>query len=218
MESTSRFDLDTEVSFLNHGSYGAVPRVVGDVRLKFQLEMETNPDMWFRTTVKERWLRQLELLDEFIHSPFRNSLAFVRNVTEAVSSVLSGQYAWKYIVHLSIAYGAVKLAIMAERDRRNALECKVVPEVISINLNDILLGNCDSSSVLERISGTLERLSGELSTDNHGLFIMDHISSVPAVLFDVQKITRVARKFGFQILIDGAHCIGHIALDLKAIE
>ena len=36
--------------YCNHGSYGAAPRQVFDEKNRLLLEMESNPDKWFRET------------------------------------------------------------------------------------------------------------------------------------------------------------------------
>jgi len=37
------FDLDPAVTYLNHGSFGAVPRPIADVQSALRLEMEREP-------------------------------------------------------------------------------------------------------------------------------------------------------------------------------
>jgi isopenicillin-N epimerase len=49
------------------------------------------------------------------------------------------------------------------------------------------------------------------------LAIIDHIASPTAVVFPVVEITRALKAKGARVLIDGAHGVGQLALDLPAI-
>lgn len=45
------FRLDPRTIFVNHGSYGAVPRPVSNAVWQHHLLQEANPDLWFRKTM-----------------------------------------------------------------------------------------------------------------------------------------------------------------------
>ncbi|MGA1623642.1 MAG: aminotransferase, partial [Synechocystis sp.] len=45
----TEWSLDSSVRYLNHGSFGAVPRVVSDVQAAIRAEMELNPNQFFRS-------------------------------------------------------------------------------------------------------------------------------------------------------------------------
>ena len=49
------------------------------------------------------------------------------------------------------------------------------------------------------------------------LAIIDHISSPTAIVFPVAEITRALKAKGVRVMIDGAHAVGQLALDLPAI-
>ena len=46
------FTLARDVTFLNHGSYGATPRAVMAAQQALAAQMEANPDAWFRRAYK----------------------------------------------------------------------------------------------------------------------------------------------------------------------
>ena len=79
--------LDPEIRFLNHGSFGACPRVVLELQSELRARLEREPIQFF--------LRQLErLLDEaraevaaFVGAR-PEDLGFVRNATTGVNAVL----------------------------------------------------------------------------------------------------------------------------------
>ncbi len=49
------------------------------------------------------------------------------------------------------------------------------------------------------------------------LLSIDHISSFPGVLFPIREITAVCRENDALVLIDGAHAVGHIPVDLAEL-
>ena len=46
-----QWSLDSNIAYLNHGSFGAVPKVVAVAQREFQLLEENNPNLFFRTTL-----------------------------------------------------------------------------------------------------------------------------------------------------------------------
>jgi selenocysteine lyase/cysteine desulfurase len=47
---------------------------------------------------------------------------------------------------------------------------------------------------------------------------MSHISSYPAVVLPVAAAVASARGGGFVAIVDGAHCLGNLAIDLTVID
>ncbi|CAF1481541.1 unnamed protein product [Didymodactylos carnosus] len=56
------------------------------------------------------------------------------------------------------------------------------------------------------------------SQKNIKLAIIDHISSVPAVIFDIEQIIKFFRSQNILTLIDGAHAIGSIPINLQQMN
>lgn len=46
-----QWSLDSQVAYLNHGSFGAVPKVVAAAQREIQQLEENNPNLFFRTTL-----------------------------------------------------------------------------------------------------------------------------------------------------------------------
>ena len=88
--STCEFwQLDPDIDFLNHGSFGATPTVVLDDQREWILSLEREP---IRFLAPERTLlpkldHVREMIAQRINAPARD-LAFVRNATEGVNAVM----------------------------------------------------------------------------------------------------------------------------------
>jgi hypothetical protein len=50
-----------------------------------------------------------------------------------------------------------------------------------------------------------------------GVASIDHITSCPAVVLPVRRIADACRRRGVPLLVDGAHALGHLPLDLSAL-
>ena len=50
-----------------------------------------------------------------------------------------------------------------------------------------------------------------------GLASFSHISSVPGIIFPVERLIALCHKHGVLVLIDGAHCPGQIVLDIPKL-
>ncbi|NOT39761.1 MAG: aminotransferase class V-fold PLP-dependent enzyme [Alphaproteobacteria bacterium] len=200
----SHWHLDDEGTFLNHGSFGACPKDVLAEQSRWRLLMERQPDSFFRYTVSPRLMNNelrvaAERLGRFVGTECER-IAFVTNATEAVNTVLRSLRlkAGDEILVLDCVYNAVRLA---SEEVCKASGAKVVKVSLPIPLT--------ANDVAERIAdaaGAKTRLA-----------IIDHIASPTAVVFPVAEITRALKAKGVRVLIDGAHAVGQLALDLPAI-
>lgn len=200
----SLWHLDPEGTFLNHGSFGACPKDVLAEQARWRLIMERQPDEFFRKVVSPRVMGNelrlaAERLGRFVGTEGER-IAFVVNATEAVNTVLRA-VAFKpgdEILVLDCVYNAVRLAVEQV--------CKATgAKIVKVDLPIPLTAN----NVVERVvdaAGARTRLA-----------ILDHIASPTAVLFPVAEITRGLKAKGVRVMIDGAHALGQLALDLPAI-
>ena len=83
------WQLNPEIEFLNHGSFGACPRCVFDAQNEYRAQLERDP---IRFLAPERELEPKldvvrETLAALIHASSQN-IAFVRNATDGVNAVV----------------------------------------------------------------------------------------------------------------------------------
>jgi len=50
------------------------------------------------------------------------------------------------------------------------------------------------------------------------LTVIDHISSVPAILFPVDDITALCHRYKSLVMIDGAHALGHVPVNMQKTD
>ncbi|MAA51842.1 MAG: aminotransferase [Phycisphaerae bacterium] len=192
--------LDPEVTYLNHGSFGARPRPVFEHQAQLRHDFETQPVQSIVAEMEELLPSIRARLAAFIGStPDRVDL--VANASEAVNSILRSieLSPGDEIVIPDHAYNAVHQTVRYVARRTGAV-VKVVGIPLPID---------DHDSMIQPI---LEALSGRTR-----LLLVDHITSPTAIVFPIESLVRIARERGIDVLVDGAHGPGMIPLHLDSL-
>jgi isopenicillin-N epimerase len=194
------FSLDPSVSYLNHGSFGALPISVQRAQQRLRDEVEANPLRFYATGLMDRILHSRRHLASFLGADPDGS-ALVQNTTSAVSLVLQSiRLGPSDEVLLSDhAYGAVAMAVR-QRCRQTGASARTVA---------VPLG----------LSGpqTVARIRTALRPGRTRLLIVDQLASATASLFPVREIAAVAREQDIPVLVDAAHVPGMLPVDVSAI-
>ncbi len=194
------WDLDDEVVFLNHGSYGACPRVVRAAQRRWQDQMESEPVRFFQREYQDALDRAREVLGDLIGANAQD-LAFVPNATYGVNSVLSSFpfSAGDEILVPDQAYQACRnsLDYFAERERAHV---KVVP---------IPFPCASQEEVIEHILGAV--------TPKTVLAMIDLVTSPTALMSPIRRLVAALEERGVDTLVDAAHGVGMTPLNLDEI-
>src|SRR5437762_7520242 len=86
--SRSDWLLDPNISFLNHGSYGAVPRTVFDKQRRLQERMERDPAEFLALELPSALRASANRLATFVDCA-GSDLAFIENATAGCNRVLA---------------------------------------------------------------------------------------------------------------------------------
>lgn len=194
------FRLDSEFVFLNHGSFGAVPRAVEAEASRWRDRLEARP---------------IEMVGRAIHGllgEVRESVGcalgcapervgLVTNATTGIGAVLNS-IEWRRgdrILVTNHGYNAVRQAVQRVGERWGT-QCVVA---------DLPLPLMDASQVVEAV---LRRVDAQTR-----LVIVDHITSPTALVFPVKEIAAECRARGVLCLVDGAHAPGMLPLAIDDI-
>src|SRR2546429_2943677 len=194
------FLLESGVAFLNHGSFGAAPRVVLEAAGRWRQRMEANPDLFLREILPGKLREAAAELARFIRAR-PDDVVFVDNATAGVNAVLRALEfrARDEILATTHTYGAVRQAIRYVCDRTGARPVEA----------DVSLPVTGESSLVAAFSACV--------TSRTRLVVLDHISSPTGLIFPVAELAALARARGAQVLIDGAHGPGQLELDVPAL-
>jgi len=202
-EIRSEFQLEEGCTFVNHGSYGTVPKVVKQEAERLQREMEANPDRWFRDSLHKYYEDNINSLAKFVGADPKN-LVFVENATTGVNTVMKNILfeAEDIILHNSHTYNACAKTV----------DCAARKSGADIMALDIILPIRSEDQLVDQIVEACKRHAGIR------LVLIDHISSPSAILFPVERIIREMHKLGVLVLVDGAHAPGQLSLDLEKLD
>jgi isopenicillin-N epimerase len=155
------------------------------------------------------------MLAKYINSPSEDDVVMVENASGAVNSIMRSMN-WEaggVILYLSSAYAMVKNT--AAWLARSSATANVRNVEVSLGPDFPMAGD---ESVLKPLRQALMKHAGNIR-----LLVISHITSVPAVTMPVAQILALARSHEgtagaqlFPILVDGAHALGQIDVDLQA--
>ena len=196
----SHWDLDPEVVFLNHGSYGACPRVVLEEQARLRARIEAEPVRFFVEDIERELDKAKVGLGEFIGAQ-PEDIAFVANATGSVNTVLR-----------SLDLGPTDELLVTDHEYnacRNALDFVAARSGAAVVVAHIPFPLSDPEEVVEALLAKV--------TDRTRLALVDHITSATGVVMPIEAIVRRLSERGVDTLIDGAHGPGQIDLDLDAL-
>jgi len=192
--------LDPSFTFLNHGSYGAVPKRIVDAQNELHLYIESQPVRFFNREI-DRMLQESRIeLSCFIDAD-PEGIVFVPNATTGVNTVLKSL---KFsprdeIVITNHIYNAC----------RNAVNTLIERDGVIVRTVDIPLPIESQAAVVERVLNAV--------TSKTKLVLIDHITSPTAVIFPIEEIVDQLFAQGIDVLIDGAHALGMIPLSMRSL-
>lgn len=193
--------LDADVTFLNHGSFGACPTPVLQLQTQLREQLERQPVHFFVREWESLLDEARHQLAEFVGAT-AEELVFVPNATTGINSVLrSLSFSPEdELLTTNHEYNACRNALNFVAERWGA---KVVVANIPfpINSSDEII-----NSILTQI------------TPRTKLVLIDHISSQTGLIFPLKRLIQELNTQGIESLIDGAHAPGMLPLNLQEIN
>jgi isopenicillin-N epimerase len=191
--------LDPDVAHCNHGSFGAVPGPVVAVQDAFRAQMIANPMRWFDRDLPRLVAEARTEVAGFLGAD-PEQLAFVSNVSAGVSAVVQSLRldVGDEVLSTDHIYGAVSSALDRLSARTGAT--RVVAEVPV---------ECSDDEIVD--------IFAEHCSDRTRLILVDHVTSVTAKRFPIERLARLAHERGALILVDAAHAPGMLPVDVSKI-
>jgi len=195
------FLLRDDVTFLNHGSFGACPRPVFETYQRWQVELESEPvDFLGRNLTSNMRVPRVALAAELGASP--EDVVGVINATEGLNIVIQslGLGEGDEILTSDHEYGSLEKTWAYVCRRTGA-------KLVTVKVPLPLVSEADFTAAF--VAGFTERTR---------VLFLSHITSPTALRFPIEAIIRQAKARGIATVIDGAHTPGHIPLDLTAMD
>ncbi len=192
--------LGDDTVFLNHGSFGSCPKFILEKQQEYRQRLESQPVRFLMREMEELFDLSRKKAASFVNaSP--DDLVFVQNATSGVNVVFrSLQFnPGDEILFTNHIYGACKRLLEFVSEQTGAKLVEVVCD-FPIDSPDIIL-----EAILENV------------TPRTRIALIDHISSATALIHPIETIVSELEKRGVDTMVDGAHAMGSIPLDLTKI-
>lgn len=192
--------LDPSIVYLNHGSFGATPRVVFEVQDEYRRRMEREPVRFLARELDPLLDAVREELAAFVGAA-PDDLALVPNATAGVNAVLRSLDLDQHdeLLVTSHEYGA----------SRNALDHVASLAGAKVVAVDVPFPIASPDVIVERVLAAV--------TGRTRLFLVDHITSQTALVFPIERLIAELAGRGIDTLVDGAHAPGQLPLDLRSL-
>lgn len=196
------FSLDPSVVHLNHGSFGAVPRVVAEAQRAVHDRLEANPMRFFRVDSPALKEQARSVAGAFLDVR-AEEVALVRNVTQATATILASLF-WQgrlgpgdVIVLGEQGYESVRRSVVHWCERTGATH-----HVVRFGLD------ADQDTVVAAFRSVFDAVLAR--GERVRLVVTDHVTSPTGSVLPVAAICAAAREGGALTFVDAAHVPGQL--------
>lgn len=194
------FLLDPGVVFLNHGSYGAVPKPVFEAYQDWQRRLERQPVLFLGRELPALMRESRLALGEYLHAD-ADDLVYIPNATHGIN-IIARSLDLKPgddILTTDHEYGACDYTWEFNCERAGA---QYIRQPIPLPVQA-------KEEVVEQFwQGVTSRTK---------VVYLSQITSSTALRLPVEAICRRARELGILSVVDAAHSPGQIPVDLRAL-
>ncbi len=195
------FDIDRSIVNLNNGGVHPAPKIVMEAVQRYMNFANGAPvlNSW-RYLRPRRELIRKKLADLFGCSP--EEIAITRNVTESMQIALLGLdlKPGDELLTTTHDYPSMKNALL-QREKREGVKVKMFPfKYPPQNIHEL------ADAFRENI------------TPKTKLIEVCHITNLTGQIFPIREICHMARERGIEVVVDGAHAIGHFEFLQKDLD
>ena len=194
------FLLDPQVTFLNHGSFGACPEPVMRAFESWTRELEREPVEFLLRRATGLVRASAQALAEYVRCS-ADELVLVPNATYALNMVARSLPLTERdrVLTTDHEYGAIDRLweFVCERSGATLVRCPLPRPVHS------------EADVVSAFANALD--------DTVSVVSLSHITSPTGLVLPVEEVCRLAREVGATTVVDGAHGPGQIDLDIPSV-
>ncbi|MEG4307600.1 aminotransferase class V-fold PLP-dependent enzyme [Microcoleus sp. D3_18a_C4] len=192
--------LDRNITFLNHGSFGACPIPVLEAQTSFREQLEREPLRFLLREFEPLLDNARNQLAAFIGAS-EDDLAFVPNATTGVNAVLRS---------ICFSPGDELLTTNQEYNAcRNTLNFVAERTGAKVIVAEVPFPIESPDQIIEAI---IKCISPQTK-----LALLDHVVSQTGLIFPIKQLVGELANRGVDVLVDGAHAPGMVALNLDEI-
>ena len=199
------FYVCPEWTFLNTGAFGGVARASLIAAHRWAEHVETQPLRFMDRELFPLLVESTRQLAAELHCP-PSELTLIPNATYGLTAVIDSVplSAGDVVFMLDIGYGSVRTMLQRATKRARAV----------LEIGDTHFATIHSSAdFIAQFAAALPPASaGPLR-----LVVIDHVASNTGVVLPVAEMAALARARGARVLVDGAHALGSLEVDLTGL-
>ena len=197
----SLFQLDPDITFLNHGSYGACPSPVFEDYQKWQVMIEQHPVKFMQDDIYQYLDESRSSLGSYINCD-KNDLIYVPNPTHAVANIINNVNLdiGDEVLSTDLEYGSCDRMWFYEAEQKGFV----------YNRSKVSLPIIDKESFCNDF--------WKNATEKTKYIFISQITSSTGMILPIDEIVLEAKSRGIKTIIDGAHVPAHIDLDIKDLD
>ena len=186
---------------LENGYYCFIPQPTLNKYLEHVKRINFEGSYYMRNQLDLDKRKTAERLSNLVNCD-KDELAITRNTTESLDLIISG-FPWKKNDEAIFAmqdYGSMQEMFKLTAKRRG-----IVNKIISVP---------NQPENDEEIVSLYE----QQITKKTKLIMVSHMINITGQILPVKKICEMAHSYNIDVLVDGAHCVGHIDVDIKDLN
>ncbi|MBT8278007.1 MAG: aminotransferase class V-fold PLP-dependent enzyme [Bacteroidia bacterium] len=197
----SDYKLKPDYINLESGYYNIIPTSTLNAMIAHAKMVNYEGSYYMRTVQWDNKDRMAEKLANLLGST-RKNVIITRNTTESLDMVIKGM-SWEAgdeAVYAEQDYGAMKM-MFEQVSKRFGTVNKVV-SVPNHPKSDEEIVNLYSNAI----------------TSKTKLLMVCHMINITGHILPIKKICQMAHSKGVQVMVDGAHCVGHFQFNIPDLE
>ncbi len=196
------FFIQPQLTPLNHGAFGATPRPVMQAQVSYMQQMEASCDAWFHENLAFNLLNKTrQAVADFVGSNVSN-LVLVDNASAACNAALRSLnlrpsdtillMSWEYPLGVTVSEYVAQVS---------------GARIVTLNMSF----PTDEDTIVAEFEAGLARFRPRVA-------FFDAIASYPAFVMPTNRLVQLARQYKAVSIVDGAHAIGQILLNLEELD
>ena len=202
MTLQTHWAINPNIDFLNHGCFGATPKVVLQAQRQLVDELECDPVEFLAPERKlESRLDDVRNRIAELVGTTSDSLVFVRNATDGVNAVMRSLplQADDEILITDHGYNACNNAVRFAAESSGA-RTRVVKIPFPVHSDDGVV-DCFRLALTPRTR----------------LLVLDHVTSPTGLVFPIRRIVEMVKRQAVLVCVDGAHAPGMVPINLQEL-
>ena len=188
----SHYTLKEEYINLESGYYNIIPNPILEHFINHVKHVNIEGSFYMRNDLNKNKDRVTSELANIVGSS-PDQIAITRNATESLDLVISG-FPWKKgdeAIYAKQDYGTMKEMFEQISDRYG-----VVNKIISVPNHPK-----NDEEIVSLYEGQI--------TSKTKLIMVCHMINITGQILPIKKICEMAHSYGVEVMVDGAHCVGH---------